>query len=65
VNNARKASISDHRVRELADGIIASQAREIAEMKVLIDDIESHGEQALVNTRGVGAGTQSTRGEAP
>ena len=45
INNARKASISDPRVRELADGIIESQVREIAEMKLLIDDIESHGER--------------------
>lgn len=43
INNARKASISDPRVRELADGIIESQVREIAEMKFLLDDIESHG----------------------
>jgi hypothetical protein len=45
INNARKASISDPRVRKLADGIIESQVREIAEMKLLIDDIESHGER--------------------
>lgn len=43
INNARKARISDPRVRELADGIIESQVREIAEMKRLIDDIERHG----------------------
>ena len=34
INNARKASISDPRVRKLADGIIESQVREIAEMKI-------------------------------
>lgn len=45
VNNARKASISDPRVRELADGIIESQIREIAEMNLLIDDIEQNGER--------------------
>jgi hypothetical protein len=45
INNARKASISDPRVRELADGIIESQVREIAQMKLLIDDIQSHGER--------------------
>lgn len=45
INNARKASISDPRVRELADGIIESQVREIAEMKLLIDDIERNGER--------------------
>lgn len=45
INNARKASISDPRVRELADGIIESQVREIAEMKLLIEDIEQNGQR--------------------
>ncbi|QYF96190.1 DUF305 domain-containing protein [Massilia sp. PAMC28688] len=45
INNARKASISDPRVRELADGIIASQVKEIAEMELLIQDIESQGKR--------------------
>lgn len=45
VNNARKADISDPRVRELADQIIESQVREIAEMKLLIDDIQHNGER--------------------
>lgn len=45
INNARKASISDPRVRELADRIIESQIREIAEMKLLIQDIEQNGER--------------------
>jgi hypothetical protein len=45
INNARKASISDPRVRELADEIIESQVREIAEMKLLIEDIERAGER--------------------
>ncbi len=45
INNARKASISDPRVRELADQIIESQVREIAEMKMLIDDIGRNGER--------------------
>ena len=39
INNARKAKISDPRVRKLADEIISSQVREIAEMKLLIEDI--------------------------
>ena len=43
INNARKAHISDPRVRRLADQIIESQVREIAEMKLLIDDIEHNG----------------------
>lgn len=43
VNNARKAEIRDPRVRELADGIIESQIREIAQMKLLLEDIEDNG----------------------
>ncbi|MGQ7794051.1 DUF305 domain-containing protein [Faunimonas sp. B44] len=43
INNARKASISDPRVRELADKIIESQVLEITEMKMLIADIEESG----------------------
>lgn len=45
INNARKARISDPRVRRLADQIIESQVREIAEMKLLIDDIADNGER--------------------
>jgi hypothetical protein len=45
INNARKAAISDPRVRQLADKIIEAQVREIAEMKLLINDIEQHGER--------------------
>jgi hypothetical protein len=45
INNARKASISDPRVRRLADEIIESQVREIAEMKLLIEDIGRNGER--------------------
>lgn len=44
INNARKATISDPRVRELADQIIASQVREIELMQRLLDDIERNGE---------------------
>ena len=43
INNAYKASIHDPRVRELADQIIAAQVEEIAEMKMLINDIEAQG----------------------
>lgn len=35
-----RAQIEDPRVRELADGIIETQRREIAEMKALIQDLE-------------------------
>lgn len=45
INNARKASISDPRVRELADQIIESQVKEILEMKMLIEDIDRNGER--------------------
>jgi hypothetical protein len=45
INNAQNASISDPRVRELADQIIEAQFREIAEMQLLIDDIEKNGER--------------------
>lgn len=45
INNARKASINDPRVRELADGIIRAQVLEIEAMKQLLDDIAENGEQ--------------------
>ena len=45
INNARKARISDPRVRKLADQIIESQVREIREMNLLIADIERSGER--------------------
>ena len=45
VNNARKAAISDPRVRELADEIIESQVREIATMKLLLKDIDANGKR--------------------
>ncbi|CAN5827065.1 DUF305 domain-containing protein [soil metagenome] len=37
---SERAQITDPRVRELADGIIEAQRREIDEMKTLIDDLE-------------------------
>lgn len=43
INNASKADIRDPRVRRLADEIIASQVREIREMKMLIEDIAQNG----------------------
>jgi hypothetical protein len=45
INNARKARITDPRVRRLADQIIESQVREIAEMKLLIEDIDRQGKR--------------------
>ena len=45
INNARRAAISDPRVRELADEIIAAQVEEIRIMKLLIEDIEENGER--------------------
>ncbi|MFD1697428.1 DUF305 domain-containing protein [Roseibium aestuarii] len=41
IMTSKRAHISDPRVRELADGIIAAQVNEIAEMKALIADLES------------------------
>lgn len=45
INNARKSQITDPRVRELADQIIKSQVREIAEMKLLLEDLERNGKR--------------------
>lgn len=39
---AERAHIRDPRVRALADNIIASQTKEIAEMERLIDDLREH-----------------------
>lgn len=38
---SRRAHISDPRVRELADGIIEAQVKEIGEMKALIEDLDN------------------------
>ncbi|WP_181700882.1 DUF305 domain-containing protein [Chthonobacter albigriseus] len=43
INNAQRADIRDPRVRHLADKIIRDQVKEIAEMKMLLGDIEQHG----------------------
>jgi len=40
---SERANIEDARVRELADGIIKAQRREIKEMKWLIEDIRKNG----------------------
>jgi hypothetical protein len=57
VLTSSNANLSDVRVQELADEIIASQCREIAEMKWLIDDIETNGI--------VGRGDESRQRPAP
>jgi uncharacterized protein (DUF305 family) len=41
IMTSKRAHISDPRVRKLADGIIASQQKEIEEMKTLISDLQS------------------------
>lgn len=46
INNARRADIRDPRVRYLADRITRDQVKEIAEMKMLLADIEQHGRRA-------------------
>lgn len=43
---SRRADISDPRVRDLANGIIDAQVREIGEMEALIADIEANGDAA-------------------
>jgi len=40
---SERANIEDQRVRELADGIIKAQRKEIKEMQWLIQDIEKNG----------------------
>ena len=45
VLTSRRAHISDPRVRELADAIIEAQVKEIAQMEMLLEDIEQNGEQ--------------------
>jgi hypothetical protein len=46
INNARRADIRDPRVRYLADRITRDQVKEIAEMKMLIAELEQHGRRA-------------------
>lgn len=43
INSSRKADLRDPRVRELANKILEAQVREIAEMKLLIADIQTNG----------------------
>jgi len=42
IMTSRRAHIRDPRVRQLADGIIEAQVREIGEMDALIADLEAH-----------------------
>ena len=44
VLTSSRAEITDPRVRKLADSIIEAQVKEIAEMKLLLEDIEKNGE---------------------
>jgi hypothetical protein len=44
IMTSERANLSDPRVRKLADGIIAAQRKEIAEMRSLIADIEANGD---------------------
>ena len=44
VLTSRRAEISDPRMRKLADAIIEAQVKEIAQMKLLLEDIEVNGE---------------------
>lgn len=46
INNSREADIRDPRVRYLADRITRDQVKEIAEMKLLIADIERNGRRS-------------------
>lgn len=43
INNSRRADLRDPRVRYLADRITRDQLKEIAEMRLLLDDIRQHG----------------------
>ena len=43
IMTSERARITDPRVRELADAIVQTQRREIAEMEALIADIEKNG----------------------
>ncbi|AYE85397.1 DUF305 domain-containing protein [Sulfitobacter sp. D7] len=44
IMTSERAELSDPRVRKMADGIIAAQRKEIAEMRSLIADIEENGD---------------------
>lgn len=63
INNARNADIRDPRVRYLADRITRDQVKEIAEMKMLLRDIEKHG-RAANQPLTAGGATLTADGEA-
>ncbi|KTF67625.1 DUF305 domain-containing protein [Sphingomonas sp. HT-1] len=46
INNSRRADLRDPRVRYLADRITRDQVKEIAEMKMLLKDIDEYGRRA-------------------
>jgi hypothetical protein len=46
---SERAHITDRRPRKLADGIIETQRREIAEMKSLISDLEARRQRRSIN----------------
>ena len=67
IMTSERAGIEDIRVRELADGIIEAQRREIKEMEWLIDDIKNNGKvttQSEKQARLVPNFTGSTDGDA-
>lgn len=64
-NNAVRADIRDARVRYLADRITRDQVKEIAQMKMLLRDIDAHGRRASLplDARGTSL-TPESRAEA-
>ncbi len=49
IMTSERAELSDPRVRKLADNIIKAQRREIAEMQVLVEDIQTNGTQTAAH----------------
>jgi uncharacterized protein (DUF305 family) len=61
VLTSERARITDPRVRELADGIIASQRKEIAQMEALIRDIQRNGSRGQAGLPPEGTVWQASR----